>query len=246
MTEKELAQRYYRVYTEQLRRGAHAGGQPDPIFEPAEGVLAAFGGDGHFLTQVVGMGHVGREEWDRIEAWYGGRTASYEAAICPLERPESAGELVAYGFTSFAWTRVSARRTDDPPAVEAEVHTNGDPEVWAQTLSAANEGGVELYRTMANLEGGVLFFAEVDGETAGVSLLLETEDGAYLSCGGVRTEYRGRGLHAAMIAARLRYLGPGKVAFFEADNWTTSGRNGARSRFVPVIDNLLLRKKLNT
>ncbi|RYG45948.1 GNAT family N-acetyltransferase [bacterium] len=244
MTERELAQRYYRVYAEQLRRGARASGQPDPILEVADEVVAAFGGDGHFLTQVVGMGHVGREHWDRIEAWYGDRTGSYEAAVCPLERPESPGELVAYGFTSFAWTRVSGRRTDDPPSVEADVHAEGDPEVWAQTLAAANVGGVELYRNMAGLEGGVLFFAEVEGETAGVSLLLETEDGAYLSCGGVRPEYRGRGLHAAMIAARLRHLGLGKLAFFEADNWTTSGRNGARAGFIPVIDNLLLRKSL--
>lgn len=244
MTEKELAERYYRLYAEQIRRAGAATEAPNAVLELGDGIVAAYGGNGHFLTQVVGLAKAKPEIWRKIDAWYQGRTSSYEAALCPVDRCEAFGELGAFGFQSFAWTRVSARRTDDPPPVNAKVRKGSPSEadLWSLTLAGGDKAGAEMYRVMALMEGGEMFFVEVDGETAGGSLLLETEDGTYLSCGGVLPKYRNRGLHAAMIAARLHHLGPGKIAFFEADAWSGSARNGTRAGFTPVIDNLLLRK----
>ncbi|CAN5472220.1 hypothetical protein BH11ARM2_BH11ARM2_14710 [soil metagenome] len=246
MTEKELADRYYRIYTEQIRRAGAATGLRDAVLELEGNVIAAYGGDGHFLTQVVGLARAKPELWKEIDAWYKGRTASYEAAICPVDRWEAFGELGAFGFQSFAWTRVSARKTDDPPPINADVRRIDPSEanLWPLTLARGDLAKAEMFRAMAEMVGGEMFFAEVEGKTVGGSLLLETEDGAYLSCGGVFPEYRNRGLHTAMIAARLHHLGPGKIAFFEANAWSVSARNGARAGFVPVMDNLLLRKWL--
>jgi len=85
-----------------------------------------------------------------------------------------------------------------------------------------------------SLESAQRFVCEVDGEPAGMGSLNVLEGGAYLSTAGVLPAFRGRGVHRALIAARVNaaFLASCEVAFGGGFLFGPPMMNFARSGFT--------------
>lgn len=91
-----------------------------------------------------------------------------------------------------------------PPPPTLTVREESDADLWAD-LSARGfgPGTGAIMRLVAHAPGTVRLVAEVDGRPAGTAALSVTQGVAALYGTSTRPEFRGRGVQAALLAARL-------------------------------------------
>jgi GNAT superfamily N-acetyltransferase len=191
---------------------------PAGVLEVAGG-LALFNGPGSPLTQAIGLGldgPVSEEQLDRVEAHLGREGGPIQLELLPFAHPSFAEALGRRGYRVAEFQQVLVRPITGgwPRTLPAEVRPirPDEAQAWALTVARAFMGREEVTEAEASLllpspamTGTTFFLALVDGEPAGGGTVAVHEDVATFSGTGVRERFRGRGLQAALVAARLEW-----------------------------------------
>ena len=184
------------------------------------GGCAAFCGIGSPLTHAVGLG-IGlnltavecEAELARLEQFFRAREATPNLEISTLAEFHLLELLVQRGYQPFEWNHVLWRKLEQgewlPPS-RVEVRRTADPEAWSLTLLRGFLGR-ELVTSEELAIGFALFHASgaraytayVDGVAAGCGLLSLHDGVGLFHADSTLNEFRGRGVQAALIRARL-------------------------------------------
>lgn len=185
------------------------------------GGVASFVGTSSPLSYAVGLGLngvVGAREIGEIVEFYRSRGATPRVDVCSLAESSLLEQLRAHGFQLHWFTNVLTRsiggwdRLDAPPAgVRVRVARPNDAELWSRIVAEGFLNGGP-YTEVERQLGLIVFhrsavrgyFAEIDGEPVGAGALFTDNGYAALAATSTRKEFRGRGVHTALIRARLR------------------------------------------
>jgi GNAT superfamily N-acetyltransferase len=193
-------------------------GRPGALRRASSGV-AAFVGPRSPLTHAVGLGMDGAVDahvLDEVERFYRAHHAPVEIDLCPHAHPSLLALLGERGYRLAELNTVLARALEDPPAPVASdaaldwMPPGGEGE-WVDTVARAFHDGREADAEM-RAPAEILFHACAQGALlaragsvpAGGAGLGRAEGVALLLADAVLPGQRGRGVHAALIAERLR------------------------------------------
>ncbi|HET7026547.1 MAG TPA: GNAT family N-acetyltransferase [Candidatus Limnocylindrales bacterium] len=173
-----------------------------------------------------------------------------------LERSVAAGRPVWFRFPSPPWpgaeplerlvvhTAEPAAVSDAEPPAGVEVREAGpdESEAWANGPTARHASALEdawpaILRHVAGANAHHPVVALADGEVVGGALLVTRGRTGLLTCGAVAPEWRGRGIHRALIAARARQaaeVGCELVAIEASTDNVASLANIRRSGFAEL------------
>ncbi len=209
-----LAARVERAEAEQLARTGPPGRQ---AARELAGGLAIWKGTGSPCNVVQGAGlsgGVGADELDEIERRLGGGQVRFEVAS--PAHPSLLGELARRRYRLerllLVWARAPVRWQPEPGAPEVRELRAGEEQAWVEVFAraflgrspgAAAEAASLLAVTSA--EGTRCFLALDQGTPAGVAIASSHDGVAILSGAGVLPAHRGRGLHLALVRARLAW-----------------------------------------
>ena len=222
-----------------------------PAHISVAGGVAAFLGADAPVSYAVGLGFEGMvsdDEVARVVEFYRARGVVPRVDACPYAHPGLPDALRRQGFQLHWFMNVLARPltpSDDiplpPDGVRVRLAEAGEDELWARVVDEGFSEGAPL--TVARRQLGLMlfhrdnmhaYFAEVDGEPAGAGALFTHDDGyAALMATSTRVAFRHRGVHAALIRARLaraQALGCNLAGFF-ASPGSISERNALRHGF---------------
>ena len=190
-----------------------------------DGALAVAGGYalcvvGTFLNVAIGVGcarPLRDDDLTAIEAFYRARglPARLELAAEVLERDRPLLRARGYAEDPLALTVLAHDlRADDAAGDNRQVtvRTTSDEGAWsalavralADTVPANQLGTLERAAASSAAAAHARVVAAFDGRDAGVGALGVSGDVALLYGAGVLPEYRGRGVHRALLRARLR------------------------------------------
>ena len=235
-------------YAATLRR---TGAFPDATSLAVGGGYATFAGAGSPLTQAFALGLHGplpAAELDRLEAFFHGRGSASAVELCALADPSLPRALVARGYRIAERSDVMVCRVTEAPesfrvpggvtirrAAPAEladlsrVVASGFVEGKAATdeLPAVIEG---FYR----MSTATPFAADYEGKLAGGGLLMVHRRVGALCAAAVLPAARGRGIHHALLEARLAAARALRceTAMVVAQPGTSSHRNAERAGFT--------------
>jgi GNAT superfamily N-acetyltransferase len=218
--------------------------------EVIAGGVACFAGVGSPLTQAQGVGFVGpvsNDDLDSLEAFYFDRGSPVQVIVCPLADFSLAAALGARGYRPTEFENLLYLSLDsdfnvpEPPAgIEARAAATDESGTWADVVSEGFAGtpGVppdlrELAKIIYMLTSATPYLAVDSGVPAGGGTVFMTEGAALLAGSAVLTKYRNRGIHSALLRARLdhaRRLGC-DIAFMGALPGSGSQRNVERLGF---------------
>lgn len=218
----------------QAEAAAHAGFGTSQTFGP---LVAAFVAPGLPLNTAWhdGTRPPTAEELVAFEAF---GAAHAQSATLHLLSPAAPAALPTLTGRGYRLDYVLHLYTHDLKAVSPPRHPveqSGDPDAWAE-LSAQGfgEGSAETMRVVARAPGSRLFVARLGGALAGSGALGIKGDVAALYGMSTRPEFRGQGVQAALLAARLRAAADAGATL--ATVFTTPGtgseRNIVRAGFV--------------
>ena len=214
------------------------------------GGLACFVGKESPISYAVGLGLHGSVTADdvrQVVEFYESRGVVPRVDVCALADPSLLAALREHDFQLHWFVNVLTRRLElwdiiaPPPdgiAIrQAETH---EAELWTRVVDEGFSDGAPLTETRRQL-GLMLFhrptmrcyFARVAGEIAGAGALFVHEGYAALVATSVRVPFRRRGVHAALIRARLQVaqdLNCDAAGFF-AEPGSISQRNAERHLF---------------
>jgi GNAT superfamily N-acetyltransferase len=213
--------------------------------------VAIFAGRSAF-SFAVGLGMavpVGESTIDQVESFFTERQVPVRIDVTPFSDPSLSKILARRGYRISEITSVFVIdvRSVHPgweigPDVELRSAHNGDVPSWVDLLAQSfyvSDPGAHIRANMEALfaASGVLnTVALVDGRVAGVSAgMIAPQAGISTLYGSaVLPEFRGRGLHRAMLAYRLRALrdAGGELAMVTCTPGSTSERNLRRHGFV--------------
>jgi len=209
-----LARRVERAQAAQNREAT----LPAGVLEAAGGV-ALFNGPGSPLTQAIGLGlqgPVSAADFERVEAHLG---EGGQVELCAFADPSLSQLLAQRGYRVNEFQQVLVRALPRAwpapplaPGVEVRAIQPGEARAWAHTVASAFMGKEELSEEelafilpTTAIPGTTCFLARVDGQDAGGGTVALHEGVATLSGTGVREAFRGHGLQAALIHARLAW-----------------------------------------
>jgi GNAT superfamily N-acetyltransferase len=170
--------------------------------------------------------------------------------VTPYADPSLAAALAAHHLKVSEFHQVLVLELDDAPAREHGVRPiePGEELAWARTVIAGfspddtvSAEGVAMALPTTRMEGTTCFGAFVDGELVGGGTLAVSDGVAMLSGTAVRAPFRGRGLHAALIRARLHDARRQRADLAATSTlpWSQSQRNleklGFRVRYPKVV-----------
>ena len=211
------------------------------------GGVAAFIGKDIPISYAVGLGLDGPVTSDdiaQIAEFYRTREMAPRVDVCPQAHASLLGALRERGFQLHWFMNVLVRplRRDEmieplPEGITVRQAEPDEAELWTRTVDEGFAEGGPLTEARRQL-GLILFhrpklyayFAEIDGEIAGGGALFTHDRLAALSASSTRLKFRNRGVHAALIRARLRKaqeLGCDTVDIF-ASPGSVSERNALR------------------
>jgi GNAT superfamily N-acetyltransferase len=215
-----------------------------------DGAVAVAGGyalfvAGTLIDYAVGAGSARPLRDDDLtvaESFYAARgaPARFEVEASVLER--DAALLSARGYAEFGPTLAGLEATIGPPAAPGgiPVRTTTDRARWADLVARAAadtlaDSGLLLRTAAVNAAAAhALVIATVDGNDAGAAALGITSDTALLYSAAVLPGFRGRGVHRALLAARLgiaHQRGTGRAVFKTAPD-SPAERSAAQFAFV--------------
>jgi GNAT superfamily N-acetyltransferase len=154
---------------------------------------------------------------DRIEEFFRQRGAAPRVRVCPLA---DASWLALLGAGSYRVERFFSVLAQTLPADAGELTTSpdvhvstaglNDRELWLRTVGQGFDGLDDpapetLAILAANFDsaGATCYLAWIDGEPAGGGELFVHEGAAELGSASTRPAFRRRGVHTALLAARL-------------------------------------------
>jgi GNAT superfamily N-acetyltransferase len=246
-----LAQRLERAQAAQNREAT----PPAGVLEVAGGV-ALFNGPGSPFTQAIGLGLAGEvsaAELARVEAHLGQAGGPVQVELCSFAHPSLAQLLGARGYAVGEFQQVLVRPLSHeahapPPGVEVRPLRAGEARAWASAVASAFLGKEEpseeelgIMLPTASIPGTTCFVALVEGEMAGGGTVALHDGVATLSGTGVREKYRGRGLQAALIQARLAFAAERGCTLASTSTLPASGsqrnmeRQGFRIAYPKVV-----------
>ena len=186
--------------------------------KPVGGGVAVYCGVSSPLTHAVGLGMhgpVSAEDLDDVEAFFEDRRAQVVLDVCPHAH-ESLRELLAsrsYRVTEFI--NVMVRELPAPQQVQtAGVEVLGagetDDQLYVRTVIGGffgrtnlSEEEVRLGTTLFHMPCTLGYLASIDGQTAGGGGMSVRNRVASFFGDATLPEFRGRGVHMALIAQRL-------------------------------------------
>jgi GNAT superfamily N-acetyltransferase len=220
----ELAQRLELAEAADAADCAEAACSLDPtrcasVASVAGGYLT-FCGPSSPLTHAIGVGMTGPvsiEQLDEIEEFFASRDAPVSIDVTPHTDP-ALHEMLSdrdYKISEFSNVLVRAVRPDEPaPQCPSQARVRearqSESELYARTVVSGflsrqdlNDEELIVGRILFGMPHSKPFFAEVEGEIAGGCGL--SVRGGVASCFGDSTlpVFRGRGVHTAMICARI-------------------------------------------
>jgi len=211
-----LAPRIERAQAWQMIRTACAHPAGGTWIEVGGGWSVSFGPRSPF-NAAVGVGLAGAVDAGalvRIEEHLGAGGGAVRVEVAAPADHSLSGALAhrEYGVERFhqVWWRPPAPLPDAPPA-EARPLRPGEEDLWLDVFGEAFLGGPpagalrEGLRAMPRAEGNVCFVAFVEGAPAGVAMASCEGGVALLTGAGVRERFRGRGLQATLVRARLEW-----------------------------------------
>jgi hypothetical protein len=176
-----------------------------------------FAGVGSPIGRVAGAGFgesVAASDLDRIEQFYRSRGAPSQVDVCPLTDSSLLELLKARTYTLFEFNNVLFRRLDKgeafPPNTAAAIRPGREEEAMAFASiverSFFPEGNSPydvkgMLSPLFQMEDAITFVAEVEGQMAacGAGLVIPEHGILALFGAGTLTEFRGRGLHTALL-----------------------------------------------
>jgi len=188
--------------------------------------IASFAEAGSPFNKVAGVGFEGsptEEEWIEVEERFAGVGCDVQVELSNLADPGIADALTRRGYSLMGFENVlgigiDGARPQAPDGVEVRVCGADELDDWIAVVVAgfavADEDGVPSHeefpreavetaeRDFANA-GVETFGALVDGELVGAGGLYVADRIAYLAGAATVPDYRRRGAHGALLAARL-------------------------------------------
>lgn len=225
----------------------HPPGAPQPpvLLKVAESACAWMGA-GSPVNRCTGLGMHGAvtgEQLDEVEAFFNERSAPARVMLCPLADASLLALLQRRGYRLDEFQQMFAMRLppDFAPVIPAGVTVvQLAPDLleeWIDVSGAEEDGSPPSAESRAiarpNGASGILFRASVEGQPVGGAALYMDGDGATLGGAGVLPAFRKRGIHSALIQARLHaaaQLGA-RIVSFGCEPGSASGRNAARNGF---------------
>jgi GNAT superfamily N-acetyltransferase len=184
------------------------------------GGCLTFCGPASPLTHVIGVGMSGPvaiEELEEIEEFFTSRDAPVTIDVTPYTHPSLREMLSERGYHLAEFSNVlirTVRSDEDPPQCPSQARVRqalpAESELYAQTVVSGflsrhdlNDEELMLGRILFGMPHAKALLAEIDGEAAG-GCGISIRSGV-ASCFGDATlpVFRGRGVHTAMICARM-------------------------------------------
>lgn len=204
--------------SEHARTQAHLYPETHATVQPMGKGCAVYGGKKSPLSQVYGWGLSGpvvAPDLDRIEAFYNNRELKPRIRVCPFADPSLLHLLGERGYTVRDYMNVYAYQltlVDGNPSsafdLSIKIATPDETRLWFELEGAAGDwtepNGLDFMTIRCTLKSDTqLFLAWLDGQPVGGGAL-ETHDGvAALMAAGTLPAYRNRGIHTALLHARL-------------------------------------------
>jgi GNAT superfamily N-acetyltransferase len=212
------------------------------------GGYASFCGVGSPLTHAIGLGLnglVAAAEFDRLESFYKSRGSAINLDLYP-HADWSMFELVAArGYRIVECNNVLVGPVAGSPA--ARVQIAAATEAWARTVIEGffpqtdfSESELDVCRRLLKMENATAWLATVDGNPAAAAAMNTRGKLALLFADSTLGKYRGRGLHLALIRARLKHAADQGCDLATASTapGSTSQRNYERAGFRVVYTKL--------
>jgi hypothetical protein len=218
--DRERARRIDRTEALAWRREETAIDAEGVAIEEFEGALA-FATPGHpntLFNRTIGLGAEHAVLVDVIVAWYRKRNIPPRLDVSPARRDPAlvkalaAAGLVPGGFPFFSRRILagSPEPSPDPvPGVDVSRLVPGEEDEFHAVARGAwrmPDGEAERRRRRLTLTIGREdirhYLARVDGRVAGVAMLYVIDGTGYFGLAATREEFRGRGVHTAMIRHR--------------------------------------------
>ena len=234
-----------------IRSAVETAGRAFPHLEATSlevaGGLAAFTGSGSALSQVYGLGAagpVGRDDIDRITAFYEFRDATPRVFVAESAHPSLASSLAEAGYTPVEWENVLV--SDD-----VRTHAQRDERIapardineWALASAEGFRGDNpeeqldDFIARMIVSPTGVLALEARDGdEIVATAVMHALVPCASLFAGSTLRPHRGRGWHIALIRDRIARAQEAGATLMRATAKaeSISERNFARCGFVTL------------
>lgn len=222
---RELAQRLESIEASVSEACVEAvlGAQPDggATVRRMAGGRAFFFGPLSPLSQAVGIGMEGpvsEEEFDRLEGFFIARNAPISISLCPYADPSALERLASrrYRITHFEHTMIRRLSGEEsflaPPQAIVRQARAGEERLWSGTVMAgfqdglpAMEGLADLFALLFSAPGATCYLAWQDGQPAGGATISVRDNAAMFYSDSTLPAFRLRGLHSALIAARLQH-----------------------------------------
>lgn len=201
------------------------------------------------FNKVIGLKAAQAGEIEGLVRWYRNAGIALQFEILPREGDgELARELSRFGlYPSKFHTSLISAVCDMHPLHEIEaIH---DAEAFEDFLDAYiagwalpdGEGLKRNVRAWLGRPGWSLYLARVDGQPAACAILYLADGGAYLADACCSPDFRGRGLHSALLARRIARAAEARADFacagavFQSASHRNMERAGMRIQFVRSV-----------
>jgi GNAT superfamily N-acetyltransferase len=204
--------------SEHARTQAQLYPETNAVARPIGRGYIVFAGIKSPLSQVYGWGLSGpalATDLDRIEAFYSNRELRPRIRVCPFADPSLLHLLGERGYIVRDYMNVYTRQVDalggEPPSVSGlsiQIATPDEARLWFEHEGSSGDwtepNGLAFMTIRCTLKSDMqLFVAWLNGQPVGGGAL-ETHDGvAALMAAGTLPAYRNRGIHTALLHARL-------------------------------------------
>jgi GNAT superfamily N-acetyltransferase len=231
---------------------------------PVADGLAAFVGAHSPITSVVNLGMnsaVTAEDMEKAESFFRERGANVSVKLCPFAHPSLLPLLNERGYhpvelTSILFRSIASEECfpSPPPSILLSIAEPFEEELWYRTVGQGFAGD-EQTTTLHDDIGRIIFnqplstclLARADGQVAGGAAMSSQDGTAALFGSSVLPKFRNRGVHAALIAARLAIIAKSgcDLVRFETAPGSTSQRNAERLGFRVAYTRVWMEKKFS-
>ena len=215
----------------------------------------AFGGPGSPLSHAVGVGMQGpvtAAELDELEEFYRSRGTLINVDLCPLADPSLAELLGKRCYRIAEFNNVLVRAAlPVPEGADARIRRAGeaDRDAWARTTmhgflerEELLQPEMDLASLLYGMPSGVPWLAEIGGAPVAAAGMAVRDGLAMLFGDATRPGYRNRGLHTALIVARMQYAAERGCDLITASTLPGSGsqRNYERLGFRVAYTKMIM------
>jgi len=214
------------------------------------------------INRGIGMGLAGAvsaTELDQLEAFFAQADLPAAVELCPLADASLVAGLEERGYTLYRFYNTYIRPLtpgalwSPPTDITVRIATASEQEQWVWAVTGYTDPGTEAADPLLTLAKATFqrptitcFLATIQGQIAGGGALSLGEDVAALSFMGTRLEFRGRGVQAALLGARLAHAAAAGCAFVTCTTnpGSQSQRNVQRQGFQLAYTKAFLRRLL--